>query len=276
MARRTRRRISLTLEGRDADKGDVRLQDFIRKLMELRDALRQTERTVTGSAEPSVYWRIVDLRHNSPSTVVLEEVEVGDESDKPIAPQVAVVERFAQTVKNISKTDALPRGDLDLDALESYRALGTLSENSIKKLMIRVGNKQIAISAKFNEHLEKIIGPDETERGSIAGMLEAINLHNTSKCNVYPIVGPKKVVCTFDDGLKQRIIEGLDRYVQVSGTLRYKQWSMHPHAIDVESVEVLPNDPDLPTLQDLRGTAPDATGDMSTEDFLEALRDGSW
>jgi hypothetical protein len=143
----------------------------------------------------------------------------------------------------------------------------------VRGMTIRVGRSKVAITEKFRANMDKIIGPDEIELGSIRGMLEAINLHNTNRCNVFPLVGPKKVVCTFPQHLRPQIIAGIDRYVSVIGTLQYKQWSMYPHAIDVSEIEVLPVDADLPTLADLRGSAPDATGDMSSEDFVEALRD---
>lgn len=120
------------------------------------------------------------------------------------------------------------------------------------------------------------VGPDQLEVGSITGMLEAINLHNTLRCNIYPIIGPKRVSCAFDDELKARVIEGLGRYVRVVGTMSYKQWSNYPHSINATEIEVLPHDADLPTLSDLRGLAPDATGEMSSEEFLDALRDGDW
>lgn len=122
----------------------------------------------------------------------------------------------------------------------------------------------------------KVIGPDELVLGSVNGVLEAINIHNTLRFNVYPLVGPKKVVCSFPASMKSDVIAAIDRYVSVSGTLRYKHWSDFPHAMEAQSIDVFKEDRELPTLADLRGIAPEATGDLMSEDFIEAIRDADW
>jgi hypothetical protein len=273
--RRIRRRITVTVEGSPVDRGHVRLQDFINKLTVVRSALQQTERQITGD-DPTTYWRVVNLSHHSPAKVTLEEVFVPQEGE-PLDPPAHVVDEFIRNLSAISKRAKLPEEEpRDLSVLESYLDLATVSENNVSRLMLQSGNKKVEISQKFKNNVQRIIGPDELLAGSVNGVLEAINIHNTFKFNIYPIVGPTKVACTFKLELKAAVIAAIGKYVNVAGTLRYKHWAQFPHAIDADEIEVYPDDSSLPTLSDLRGIAPNATGDLKSHEFIESLRDADW
>jgi hypothetical protein len=113
--------------------------------------------------------------------------------------------------------------------------------------------------------------------GSICGTLEKLNLHNTTRFDIFPPIGPKQVSCDFGPSLRADVIKSVDQYVQVSGKLRYKRLENFPYAINAEKIEPLPAENDLPTLLDLRGMAPELTDDKDVSQFLEEIRDGeSW
>lgn len=276
------RRIEVQIEGTPDEKGHVRLSDFVKKLLQLRESLSLTQKQLTGRDEPSVYWRVVDLRHQSPATIVLEEVPTRHlNADKKSVPSarlpVPVVDQFAKTMRQINQAPRLPDAEQhDLAALESYRALGVLREPSIASLTIKSGRAKFSLTDKFEVNLEKIIGPDELVHGSISGMLEAINIHNSFRFHIYPLVGPKKVSCTFEPQLKEKVLASIGKYVTVFGTLRYKSWAPFAHQLDARELEALPDTADLPTLADLRGIAPEATGELSAEDFVSKVRDEDW
>ena len=266
------RRITIRVLGLPQDKGHVRLTEFIRQLESVKNALKHTERALTGSEDLLVYWRVVDLRHESPATVVLEEVAAKRDSRKSSAPP-PVADEFIRTLREIARKAVLPDRQKDLSVLESYRELGALADSGIAGFNIRAGRRSIDIGERFRKNIDRIIGPDELIEGSISGVLEAINLHNTLRFNIYPEIGPKKVTCSFASELKGDVIRALDQYVTVAGTLRYKSWSPFPHAVDVKELEILPDEDTLPALAALRGIAEGATGDLSSEDFVRKLRD---
>lgn len=60
-------RITITIKGSETDSGDVRLSEFLEQLDAIKEALRQTERVVSGNQEQRIYYRIVGLSHSSPS-----------------------------------------------------------------------------------------------------------------------------------------------------------------------------------------------------------------
>ena len=71
--------------------------------------------------------------------------------------------------------------------------------------------------------------------------LELINVHkNANRFHIFPVVGPEKVVCHFSNSLMSQAVSAVGRSVRVLGKTRKKPIDRFPHAIEVESIEVLP------------------------------------
>lgn len=264
-------RITIQLVGDKSDNGDVRLPDFIDQLRTIRTALTERERLVSGMEHPRIEYKIVDL-HHSESTVVLEPI-VHDES-KAYAQQV--LNGFSDELRLI-KREAKIVDEPDVDRLLAYSRIGHRSDNHIFKVKIAIGRKPVVIDTKFKQNIEKILGPDEFVEGTVDGMLEAVNFHHTNKFTLYPLIGPRKVTGTFSDmQLREKVREGIGRYVTVIGKLRYKQWASFPHGVVAEDIDVHELDSQLPTLSDLRGAFAGATGEKDSLEFVEQIRNESW
>ena len=247
-----KRRITVQIKGSPDFGGYPRLSDFLKQLDAIKVALKHTERLQTRSDNSTVDYRIVSLSMASPATVVLEEIPA-DKSAK--LPRVAVTQKLVTTLSRIESGRSIPPQSRDLAALEAYRNVGTVLKGYADGLSISSNGKLVAIDEGFNRNIEKIIGPDQVIEGSLTGKLLAVNLHNTTRFEIYPPAGPTKVACSFSSGLKPRVIQGLDRNVRVIGRLRYKHWAPYPHAITAEDIEIFPPNDVLPTLTSLRGLA---------------------
>ena len=111
---------------------------------------------------------------------------------------------------------------------------------------------------------------------SVTGMLEMLDIH-TNQFRIYPIVGAKKIDCYFsDDDLQQKVIAAINRYVNVEGEFKYKKFAKFPYAAKITDIEIYPNEKELPTLFDLYGVAPNATGNLSSESFVRKNRNNEW
>jgi hypothetical protein len=277
-------RVIIELIGALEDGGNVRLGAFIAQLEAVKSALKQTERLVTGDEESTVYYRVVDLRHSSPATVVLEAVSSAvQDGIAPLTPRRirqratgdnsnATVSRFFNSLKQIRRKEAPPRADLQ--ALESYRNLTSALGKTISGVRIINTHESVQIDDDFRNAIDDIIGPDELVAGSVIGMLERVNLHNTARFDIFPTIGPRQIACDFKASLRNAVIAALDRYVSVRGTLRYKRLEDFPYAINADDIEVLPPSEDLPSVFDLRGMAPDIAAGRTAEEFLRGIRDG--
>lgn len=265
-------RITIQIVGDKSDRQDVRLDDFIRQLNDVKKALRENEITVTGKEEATLDYKVVDLRHSSPATVVLEPV--------PTAPNVAIDLHFAQKVVGEFATElrAIKRkGELtrepELDRLLAYQKIGIRENSRVSKVKIAVGRNAVTIDEKFRQKLNAIVGPDEFAEGSISGTIEVVNIHDRNQFFLYPVIGPKRVTGTFREQLRPTIKDAIGEYVTVHGKLRYKAWSPYPHGIAAEDVEIHEPESALPTLTEMRGAFAGSMGNLNSIEFVEQLRD---
>ena len=81
------------------------------------------------------------------------------------------------------------------------------------------------------------------------------------------------VACHFRSDLRDLAISALGAEVAVTGLLKYRSGEPFPYAINIDEIEVYPPENELPTIDDLRGLAPDATGDVPSEKFIADRRD---
>jgi hypothetical protein len=179
------KRITIRLVGSEKDGGDVRLSEFLEQLEAFSEALRQTERVLSGLNTNFVYYKVVDLTHNSPATITLEAVA---RASAPVSPRL-VATNFISGVKRIRNQRKAPAAS-GLAMLESYRALAIAPRRNIQRVEIVENLKKIIpIDSAFSKRVDDIIGPDVYSFGEISGRLESINLHNVLKCVIFPTVG---------------------------------------------------------------------------------------
>jgi hypothetical protein len=256
--------------------GTISLAGFLDGLEKIRAALFYTAR-ISADVEPGrpiqVRYKIIDLDHRSPFKVVLEASVMNGRADSTSI--------GLEMVRNLSRlTKVSPKGAppiRDIDALQAYRRIGDPVERHMTgKLMIQSGRSRVQITHDYVRKLDHVIGPDTTERGSVTGWLLKVNLHNTSRFDIYPTVGPKRVACRFGRALREKVLNSVGKYVTVYGELRFKQWDNFPYAIRADDIVAHPPASELPRLTDLRGMAPNATGELRSEDFIDSLRQEDW
>jgi hypothetical protein len=269
-------RISIEIVGAASDREDVRLNDLIDQLRTVKKALRETERAVTGRDELTLDYKVVDLRHHSPSTIVLEPVSFNGQPPSPgLMPRV--VNTFTTELGLIKREKKLLI-EPDLPRLAAYRDIGKQEhgQSRIEKVVVRSGGHTVTIDTAFKRNLEDIVGPDEFSEGTISGSLEALNFHNTNKFTLYPPLGPKKVIGTFPMELRPTIKDAIGSFVTVTGKLCFKAWSPYPHGVLAETIDIHEPDSDLPTLTKLRGAFAGSTGELNSAEFVDRLRNEDW
>jgi hypothetical protein len=271
MTRERDRTITIQVIGKGAD-ADPRLDDFIEQMEVLKIALRETERLVSGR-DPSLYYRIKRLQKNSPAQVTLEaESDVMEGQSTPTYASY-VVRNFTTNLRVIANKKRLPVR-IDQPALEAYRGLSATTEKHQLEVEIRTGNHSVIINRKFREIIDGLIGEDEFSYGSISGKIEAINLHDRNRrFQIFPVIGASRIVGTFRQKDRKRFAEAVDKYVTVFGRLRYKAWDKHPYEVIADDITIHDFEPDDDRLYDLKGIAPGATNELTTQEYIDQLQD---
>ena len=128
---------------------------------------------------------------------------------------------------------------------------------------------------RFREKLGNARRLEEKVISTIDGKLEQINIHNNANTfRIYPSLPiASSVNCKFPQELLEHVQGALGSFVSVSGECFYRPDSAFPYKINVREMRVLPPSSELPSLSELRGIAPEATGGKSSEQFIRDIRD---
>ena len=260
------RRVTLIVEGLSSDGGHVRLDAFLTALEKLRSTLIKLD-ALGSDGKPSSYFTIVGLSHNSPATVEIEARPLQGRRDVTSA----LLSRFGSAIKEIS-AGRVPEY-LDYKTLADLREIASPVGSSIASARISVGNEYVEMTKQFAKQIEVVMAEEETCFGSVDGMLEQINVHaDANTFTIYPEFGAKSISCHFPKDQQEKAVSAIKRRVSVSGNMHYRKNAPFPHHIDVDHLEIYALPDDLPSLDDLRGLAPNATGGLASEDFVRELR----
>lgn len=262
-------RIEFSFEGLAKHSGHVTLGGLLYQLSNLYNALKHADRLITGAPKPTVHFRVVDLRHTSPATITIEARPV--KSDRDYTEEI--MGGFVGAMDQIGTDGKAPEW-ADRDFLKHISAINRPVGRSVRAARISHGGTEVHLTHELQHKIEVILAPEETFGGSIKGRLEAINLHDDENTfRIYPAVGPQRVICRFPDELRDEAIGAVDRGVVVEGLMKYRANADFPEEIEVRSIEILPKDDELPTLDELRGIAPGLIEGKTAAEYVRGIRD---
>lgn len=252
---------------------DLLFTNFLEPLKAVQGALTQVDNHLTNTEKATVRYRVVDLSHASPATVVLQaEPIISSGRDN----SAAVINEFCNGMKHLITGTGEVLHNYSVILLQAFQKIGTKLRNHTR-LHLTYQDEHLEVTGKLAAAVEELLGEDEIMEESMTGMLEMLNLHGRRKMfRIYPMVGPTKVDCYFPPRLKEKSIMGMNRYVHVEGKFKYKRCFPYPYAVQVTGLEIYPDPETLPSLQELCGIAPNATGGLSSEEFVKRIHDNDW
>jgi hypothetical protein len=259
-------RITLVVEGTEAEQGDVRLDIFLAELQRLQSALNRLD-TTAGSGHRNSYFAVVGLSHSSPATVELELRVKKAQRDV----RTQVLDHFQRAVRSVESGD-IP-DDVDYELLEDLRGLAAPVGRELRAVYVKVDNAVIDFTESFASRVDVHLSDSDTCLSTIEGMLEKINVHaGANVFSIYPDIGPRSIRCKFPAELEDTALAAIKRRVAVSGVAHYRKKSAFPHLVEATHIEIYAPDGDLADFEAIRGRAPGATGELSSEDFIRERR----
>jgi hypothetical protein len=274
--------ITVQIVGAESDNRDVRFSELITQLEAVKIALKETEVCLRdGQKFNPLDYRVIDLTHSSPSQFELQPIT--EKGNRDYANRV--LKTFTTELRRIRSHSRLVARP-EINRLIAYEEIGSREKNHVDVVRIALREKHAArpvtvvreatVDKKFKQNLDDILGPDEITYGAISGRLEYVNVHNTRTFRLYPLIGPRWIRGTFNGELLPEIRKALDRHVTIFGKLKFKSWDKHPYAIGAEKIDVHEPDDELPAFNDLKGIAPNMTGDIKSSDWVRKIRDEEW
>jgi hypothetical protein len=141
-------------------------------------------------------------------------------------------------------------------AIRHLKTLSELSEGPRRRnpvqVRIWVEKKPNPIGHEVAKTIIESWRSDYRDFGTIEGRLEAIQGRNNLKIQVFDALMRQTVVCHVTEDKLSEAFANFRKRVEVAGMIHYRR-NGTPVSIDVESIEALPEDGDLPSLDDVRG-----------------------
>ena len=132
----------------------------------------------------------------------------------------------------------------------------------------------VRITTQYVANIDRILEGKTVSTGSVSGCLERLNVHNADEFSLFPAISDDEIVCVFPEKLWETVQKAIKRMVTVYGKMTYLHDTAFPARVRVESIDIHPNDDELPTLKDLRGLfGMDSTDGMTAAEFVRAIRD---
>lgn len=250
---------------------NLSLQEFAGQLAAVNDALSALDVCASRRGKRTIEVRVSDLTHSSPSGVTIQTWAMEDsleDNSKTIVP------RFMEAIEmlnsgNIKEVWTRP-------FLEAIARIASGLKREVKELLIADNQSEVLVKHDIARTIETYLEEERKYVGVLRGKMEYLNLHegqNTFK--IYPIVGPSVVPCKFKPALRAKVKEAVDRYVEVSGILYHRRGDEFPYQIDVEDLEIFPEETKLPSIFEIKGMVK-GMQNKSSEEILEEGRNGNW
>lgn len=235
--------IALKLEGPESEHGLIRLDDFLRELAALREALESIDKELNGKS--TLYYRVVNLSHRSPAKVVIEPVlkkqlksKVGRNRWGHLPEQVH--HSFFQTVGYIQQDNRLKLESISEPVIDAIAGLLDGLGTEFISGSIANSHKKFKLDDALKQKVEKLLMPEFRSFGSVEGQLLALNLAKGNRFYIYPEVGPRSISCQFPEHLFEKAHAFLRKNVRVYGTKFYRESNGLPFTIrDVKEIELL-------------------------------------
>lgn len=254
-------KLTVRMIGADDADGAVFLTDFRHFCDGLEACLKRAEKLATGHSG-RVAYRIAGLAMGS-AQITLEAVKCGKGRDA----RVPVLRLFRKTVTAIQGGKRLdPR--LGPDDVALFKKLASPLSGQSKALFI----DETEITPQYTANADTILRTATVQEGSVAGLLEKVNVHERCQFVLYPPIPGYTITCDFPESMLPEVRKAIKRNVTVRGSMHYYADRPFPKLVHVKSLEIHPCDDELPPLTALRGLAPGSTGGLSAVDFVRSLR----
>lgn len=142
--------------------------------------------------------------------------------------------------------------DKAIDHLKNLSHLVGKHKNG-KGVNLWVERKPINISAGIAKVIREDWRSDYYDFGTVEGRLEAISdTAGALKIRVRDFLYPRAINCVVPESLINKVLDNFRRRVEIEGRIHYRS-NGTPISIEVQVIEKLPEDDELPTADDVRG-----------------------
>jgi hypothetical protein len=259
-------RLRLRLDG---DPGTISFDVFVGTLRDSLTALRDLDSAISKQPEGTLRWAVDALHTDS---LVTDVRAIGDGADR-------VTGAYVDGVRTLEDEATIPPYFSE-DGLKAIRRIARRigQDGATGYRAIELDREAEARVTEVTEaHIKAALVPRFESVGSVTGTLEMISVHKTPRTNVYDALTHRAVRCTIPKDERQaelleEVKAQLGRRVIASGRV-FRNMAGDAIRVRLRSITPLPDNADLPGVDEIVGLDPEFTGDMTTEEYMRHLRD---
>lgn len=153
------------------------------------------------------------------------------------------------------ETGDIQGAGLSEKAIGCLKSLSDLAERRKdgKGVYLWVQRKAINIGGSIARRVREDWESDYYDHGTIEGRLEAIqDASGLLKIRVRDFLYPKAINCVVPERMIEQVLSSFRKRVEIEGRIHYRRDGV-PISIEAEYLDLLPEDDELPTADDVRG-----------------------
>lgn len=261
------KRLELTIEG---ERGKISLETFATVIHNSFDILSDLDSAISSEPRGTLEWVVSEVSFGS----LVVSIESKSKLPK-VDYSSKVVEFFVGGFRHIQKERTTPPYFSDYGLRKAQNLARTLRKDGARAVVIRDVEKEdsATIEPEISIALRQLISVRYQEAGSVEGNLEMISIHGVPRFTVYHAITRHAVRCKFDPREFIDVVkDALGRRVMVSGIV-YFNYKHEAIRVELENLAILPREEELPSPSEIRGIAPDFTGELTTEEYIRSLRE---
>lgn len=177
-------------------------------------------------------------------------------------PPAALVEALLPIYNRIERGIArIAEGQIDsaeltegaLRHLEALASIARGPQDRIIPLRVWVRRQPVGLDHRIAEVIREDRQTDYNDFGTIEGRLETIQDHRGSlQLQLRDPLLKQKIRCYFPESMLADVFDKFRKRVEIAGVIHYRSNGL-PISIEVQTIDALPDDSDLPTPEDVRG-----------------------
>lgn len=262
-------KIRITVQGK---LGHISVLSFLAIINKSLGVLRNLDIRISEQQRGTLQWVITGLGEGSSYVDIDTRILRGniDVSDR-------VVSGFANGVEHIRQRGGTPPYFSQVDVVAIRDIVRQFGRDGVEGVNYQDAESRVELTPEVEQELERLVGIRYKAYGSIEGKIELVSIkQGARRFSLTHDRTLRSIKCTLPDDIEGSVFNAAEnrRRVIVTGLIAYNAKN---EAISVEvkgGLRLLGWEKELPTTEDLGGSDPTFTGELSTEDFVRSLRDG--
>lgn len=258
--------VKLSLKGAPEN---ISFKSFVSALSNSLNILADLDLAISHEPKGSLDWFVTQLSTGSLSVTIESRSRVKGRNFGPEAAEALVI-----GLDKIEREGTSPPYLSEYGIKKAQSLTGLIGRDGIASIQVTDLERTADLSRIAFENIRQIIQVKKLALGSVEGAIETISIHGKPKFIIYQRRTRKAVTCQFDrEKWFDKVRNIMGQRVIVSGMVHYNPKG-EPLRVQLENIRQMRGKDELPTIQEISGSDPDFTGDLTTEEYIKRLRNG--